>query len=989
MSVDRSDNRIDNDSDNPPKDQSANSTTVGRTQEKSGVQNIVVVGGGPAGLTAAYYLARNAMLNNEQLIRIRLLEKRAQEGANLRTQTVVLNLARQMDLVDMIQPGEELTIDDIKFIESLTSSVQIKISKVQDFILRRIAYLNQQHEKKNAYSIANIKADWNTLETITHNNTQPLKPSMIQEKKINIMNVYSYFLDAQNKMGYALSGLSIRISENNKLSFLYTIALSQLKTLLALEKDITQDDIKKLLEDEENIRKITIAAFVLRTPNGMHFTKSKNNSLSYAFLTSAGTLKECTIADDNLKKILGNDYADIMLSNNFDSQKLIPYLSEIIKPILENESKINLIDLEYQSSIEQIDFNNGTINTVDKNKNLKTESFQHIIAADGAQAETLKKLPKEEAIRRTTPKNMEHIENSYHLGAYIELSRTDGKEIKLPTMEFTSHYLNDFLYFIRFMQSSRIDANKTTSKVQFIGEIPKNLHDDIKDLNNKIDEATRYIKIIEEMIADKFKAIENMITKIKKFQKNTTGTENAIISQLIDLSEKINRRQEKPENIKEQIQQIGKLINQLDSTFNQQTKNALSDGLYMLILNSGSHDLHSKKEELTTLQQTLLAEKNETITNYIRKCAAKYLNIEESKLQCKMHLADPKKPTADNKNKLRALAFQGKSEKAEIAAKSINEHHFYLLGDAYFTPNYPVGHGLNDGMEAAKEVGILSKLNDSFSKDLHLKNYNTLTEANANKAIEFMQWIRRASFLGVTRTILAKMLEYLVDKQAKDEKITFISSTNKQITQYIDDVFNPITSPIIDADQHKKLQSILKSPTLLKACKEYIASKIEKINSDVVKQVPMLLEIANKTYDYTKIIQDLKTIAGSANTLLAPSGVKAIIKILSSPSDISNKAVMNILATRQENKHHARDPNIQNFYNNILKKLNPPNMNTLYETLQSAIEDYEKALSAQWDNAAPKTNQHTLFSQQPNKSNDAHEKAPLLKNDDNNSAPKP
>ncbi len=89
------------------------------------------------GLAAAYEAAKNGN-------KVLLIEKRSEEQAAVRPQVAVLDPARKQQLMQMIGPEDRLDLDDIKFLDALAQSAEIKLRDVQKFILNRIKNLNKQ-----------------------------------------------------------------------------------------------------------------------------------------------------------------------------------------------------------------------------------------------------------------------------------------------------------------------------------------------------------------------------------------------------------------------------------------------------------------------------------------------------------------------------------------------------------------------------------------------------------------------------------------------------------------------------------------------------------------------------------------------------------------------------------------------------------------------------------------------------------------------------
>lgn len=368
------------------------------------------------------------------------------------------------------------------------------------------------------------------------------------------------------------------------------------------------------------------------------------------------------------------------------------------------------VEVLYETTLPQgkdkLDFKNGMA-TISTNGVEKSVRFGHLVGADGASSSTLElvnaTLKDSEKIARKTPKDMQHLEGTYHLGAYVKISLKNGQEIQLPEKEFVSSFLENKhdegltenqLYFLRFDKRSHEKSKKLFVKLGFIGEIPKHLFDEIQTLNNEISRLNAGIK------------------KLQEEEQNGSFHQ----ASLAHLKEQITAKKEQRQNI------------------------AIA---------------------------------------YVRRSAADYLGFKESDLEVTI-TSSKKRP---EKNSLKVLTFQGGSKQADKAVVQANGHGFYLIGDAYFTPNYPVGHGLNNGLEAAKLLGDVPKATPGTNPDLssHASKYNTLSANNARFARLIMQGIRWFRKLGIGRDIVADLLEHAVEKREKGDKVDLKESLSHTV----------------------------------------------------------------------------------------------------------------------------------------------------------------------------------------------------------------
>lgn len=434
------------------------------------------------------------------------------------------------------------------------------------------------------------------------------------------------------------------------------------------------------------------------------------------------------ITDDDQ---LNDDDIKFLDSLAFSAEVQMMSLQRFIVNRIKNLNRVAgsaVVDLQYATTLSSVELGKGT-GVIKTGETEKPIEFTHLVAADGVGSETLKLVNKSQStqkIQRATPSGMKHQEKTYHLAAYVTLSRTDEAELSLPAREFTAAFQSNrkkgarsdshHLYFLRFDKKSYLKSDKKSVKLGFVGEVPT----EFKEYNDKIKQREQEIETVK-------------------------GRD--------DLSEE---------------------------------------------------ERNAAIQELRTIIQALVDERNAVAMQYVKKAIAAKLNVNESDLQ--IEITDSQK--TPGKNKLKILMFSGGSQKADKAAIVENGHGFYLIGDAYFSPNYPVGHGLNDGLEASVKLSELptrpenpDEMQDyrtQFSK--HMAEYNQLLEGNADYARKIMRAIRWLRNAGAIRGQITKILESTVESREKEAKTDLrrglTSSINKisnkdKIQEYIDfDKFN-------------------------------------------------------------------------------------------------------------------------------------------------------------------------------------------------------
>lgn len=335
--------------------------------------------------------------------------------------------------------------------------------------------------------------------------------------------------------------------------------------------------------------------------------------------------------DDNDFKFLENLGSSKLVKVSSIQRFLLNRIHNLNNQISNSSTPQALI--EYKTMIKSASLPEGTATLISNEQEIDI-LFGHMVAADGANCESLQKVDfgvMKKPVREAVSK-LKYLNDTYHLGVSATCKRIDGLPFKIPDEEFIKgHSPDNLLYFLRVDQSSHKKSWGTSVKIGFIGEIPKKI---------------------------------------------------------------FRRHQEENPRFRE----------------------------------DGTNNSNSDPKHATAL-------------NYVKTILAKKLKIHKSDISFELRLSKNTK-----KNATRVLAFKGRSIKADTAAVRANTHAFYLLGDAYFSPNYPLGHGLNDGACAA---GYLRHTGKSTQKhvdyiDKHIAHYNKLTNDQAKSAINIMRrlyWI--------------------------------------------------------------------------------------------------------------------------------------------------------------------------------------------------------------------------------------------------------
>lgn len=162
-----------------------------------------------------------------------------------------------------------------------------------------------------------------------------------------------------------------------------------------------------------------------------------------------------------------------------------------------------LIEFVFEEKLETVDLSCGKAALREANGNKRNITFQHLLAADGANAETLDLVNEglmelnnnDKTIHRKMPHKLKHVSDTYHLGMSVHVNRKDGMPILLPEREFILSYLNNknnnllsslfdtpLLYFLRIDKKSHEKSTGKIVKIGFVGEIPKELYDNYQEI---------------------------------------------------------------------------------------------------------------------------------------------------------------------------------------------------------------------------------------------------------------------------------------------------------------------------------------------------------------------------------------------------------------------------------------------------------------------------------------------------------------------------
>lgn len=185
---------------------------------------------------------------------------------------------------------------------------------------------------------------------------------------------------------------------------------------------------------------------------------------------------------------------------------------------------------------------------------------------------------------------------------------------------------------------------------------------------------------------------------------------------------------------------------------------------------------------------------------YIKNITAHYLKIPVDELIIDIKKSK-KKPAKD---KLKTLAFQGEMMKASHAALQENNHGFYLIGDAYCTPNYVFGHGLNDGLAT---VEMFKDLPANQDDDAKLSRFITIFNESSEEAAQMTrsktQAIYWARVFGESFEPLRKYIndsfETSVGERENSHKIMLKTDLVHSIDRKVD-----IVERYLDSDIFKK-----------------------------------------------------------------------------------------------------------------------------------------------------------------------------------------
>lgn len=427
--------------------------------------------------------------------------------------------------------------------------------------------------------------------------------------------------------------------------------------------------------------------------------------------------------------------------------------------------------------------------------------FQQMIAADGASSGTLEKvnanLAKKQRVDRTTPFAMSYLENSYHLGTYVTVS-TDGMPA-LPNREFVSSFLENpetgsgkspSLYFLRFDRKTYDLIGANNVALGCISEIPKELYEQLEQLNTEI------------------RQLDQQIQELREKPLNDAKEEGT------------------PEEDWEFVEALG-------------------------------------EDKLVAERAECVERRKELAIGHTKKCIADYLKQDVAELKVEITESTPAV------DKLKILAFQGESKRANKAAMEVNGHGLYLVGDAYFTPNYLLGHGLNDGLSASRKLGEL----DDAKVEQHISEYNHLTSKKANDAILRMQGIRFASIFQnnlwklPSRKQITKIFEQVVEEEEQYNKITRWELRDvKSLLNAIESKFT--CPPLPDANKIKEWETFLeKNETIVRLYRREIGRKLKSIDKIMAQsnELPDLKKLFTELHDkYTDLIRRWNTLM--ANT---------------------------------------------------------------------------------------------------------------------------
>jgi ankyrin repeat protein/2-polyprenyl-6-methoxyphenol hydroxylase-like FAD-dependent oxidoreductase len=116
------------------------------------------------------------------------------------------------------------------------------------------------------------------------------------------------------------------------------------------------------------------------------------------------------------------------------------------------------------------------------------------------------------------------------------------------------------------------------------------------------------------------------------------------------------------------------------------------------------NELSDDKRNNQTLANLLKANVSEHMKTVIESHLAR-IGVSEQDIKVTIKAGNPQKSNAAKKQRLKIQAFTTNLKEAEKAVHSEGGHTAFLVGDAYRTPNYQLGHGLNHAFQHAAQFG--------------------------------------------------------------------------------------------------------------------------------------------------------------------------------------------------------------------------------------------------------------------------------------------
>ncbi len=492
------------------------------------------------------------------------------------------------------------------------------------------------------------------------------------------------------------------------------------------------------------------------------------------------------VLDNDAKKNLLNmfvhdlDDGDIKFLNNISiaPEMKISSIQRFIKRRIDDlRDTFSLqIDYRYQTLPVVCQLESGTITLHDLHEDEYSDvTFEYLIAADGARAETLdlvnSNLNREQQVIRKTPKKLSFMNDTYHMGTFVRLSMNNGGSLRetLPEKEFLAAYKKrghfnlfntkktDLLYFLRFDKNSLYKSNEKYVNFGYIGEIGSNLYRTIKAIDDELKHIDDNLKMIDSEIEALFESISEIDKKLKN--------------------------------------------NDLDEESKKLQKDIKEDAKQHIAL------LTEQKIHLVVARQNSNNVKEATVIEKVKSDVATKLKIGEDEI----NITFTKSKSNPNKDKLKITTFKGDSQLCNKAHVSLNKHYFVLIGDSFFTPLYPLGHGLNDSFRAAESLGICI---EGFA---WLDSYDDLLKKQAKSRIDNMSSIRLGS------SVLTTKLNNIFFANALEEGVQGYSYEN-QIK--IDGSFfeNEILFSDISKDYEPRI-------------KRYFADKLDKFNEIIQRAI--------------------------------------------------------------------------------------------------------------------------------------------------------